>query len=243
MRAHLYLSVLSRSLCLCFLLVSPVALAQMYKAIYITPISDVPLTAVVKVDQTRIERDGTKINLKVVETIARDSHGRMYRDVWKLEPASGKPQLLTICLFEPKTKTYTIIDPLFKTFWIGTLDRRPEVMGLGFFYDPHDDGSPASQFTHGKDLGMQNVEGTPVHHVRETEPVKNGAKKQMVTREYWYSDDLHMNLASRLDDPRSVIQTMTVTQLTRKEPDAAIYELPSGYRRVDALFRLHAPPQ
>jgi len=243
MRAHLCLSVLSQSLRLGFLLISPVALAQMYKAIYITPISNVPLTAVVKVDQTRIERDGTKINLKVVETIARDSHGRMYRDVWKLEPASGKPQLLTICLFEPKTKTYTIIDPLFKTFWTGILDRRPEILGLGFFYDPNDNSTLASQFTHGKDLGMENVEGVPVHHVSEIEPVKDGAKKLMVTREYWYSDDLHMNLASRLDDPRAVIQTMTVTQLTRKEPDASIYELPSGYRRVDTLFRLHSPPQ
>jgi integrase len=54
----------------------------------------------------------------------------------------------------------------------------------------------------------------------------------MVPREYWYSDDLRMNLASRLDDPRAVIQTMTVTQLTRKEPDAAIYKTPPGYRRV-----------
>ena len=242
MRSHLYLSVLSRSLRLCFFLVSPVALAQMDKAIYIAPISDVPLTAVIKVDQTRIDRDGAKINLKVVETIARDSRGRMYRDAWKLEPASGKPQLVTVDLYEPKTKTYTIIDPLFKTFWIGTLDRRPEIMGLGFFYDHPIDGSPASQLTHGKDLGMQTVEGIPVHHVSETEPVKGGAKEQIVTREYWYSDDLRMNLASRLDDPRAVIQTMTVTQLTRKEPDAAIYELPSGYRRVDALFRLHSPP-
>jgi hypothetical protein len=223
--------------------VTPAGLAQMYKAIYITPISDVPLTAVVKVDQTRIERDGTRINLKVVETIARDSHGRMYRDAWKLEPASGKPQLSTIDLYEPKTRTYTIIDPLFKTFWTGTLDRRPEIMGLGFFYDPDDNGPPASQFTHGNDLGMENVEGIPVHHVSEVEPVKDGAKKMVVTREYWYSDDLHMNLASRLDDPRAVIQTMTVTQLTRKEPDASIYELPSGYRRVDTLFRLHSPPQ
>jgi hypothetical protein len=74
-RGHLYLAVLPLSLRPCFLLVSPVALAQIYNAIYIAPVSDVPLTAIVKVDQTRIERDGTKINHKVVETIARACHG------------------------------------------------------------------------------------------------------------------------------------------------------------------------
>jgi hypothetical protein len=52
---------------------------------------------------------------------------------------------------------------------------------------------------------MENVEGIPAHHFSETEPVKDGTKKLMVTREYWYSDDLCMNLASRLDDPRAVI--------------------------------------
>jgi hypothetical protein len=61
---------------------------------------------------------------------------------------------------------------MFKTFWIGPLDRRPEIMGLGFFYDPSDNASPASQFTHGKDLGTENVDGIPAHHVSETEPVK-----------------------------------------------------------------------
>jgi hypothetical protein len=53
-------------------------------------------TAVVKVDQTRIERDGTKIDLKVVETSTRDSHGRLYRDASKLELASRNVIVATI---------------------------------------------------------------------------------------------------------------------------------------------------
>jgi hypothetical protein len=116
-------------------------------------------------------------------------------------------------------------------------------MGDGFFYDPRDNGTPKSQFEHGEDLGVQDMEGLPVHHVREVDPVKNSVEKKVVTREYWYCDDLRMNLASKLDDPQAVLQRMTVTQLTRKEPDAAIYKIPPGYRRVDTLFQLHAPPQ
>jgi hypothetical protein len=239
---QLFLSVASRVLRLCFIVVTPVAVAGMDKAIYIAPIPDVPLTAVVTVDHIRIERDGTRISLKAVETIARDSHGRMYRDAWTLD-ATGKLELSTVNLYEPATATYTIVDPAFKTYWVGRLDRQPAMMGDGFFYDPRDDDTPKSQFEHGEDLGVQDLQGLPVHHVREMDPGKNSAEKKVVTREYWYSDDLRMNLASKLDDPQAVIQTMTVTQLTRKEPDAAIYKIPPGYRRVETLFQLHAPPQ
>lgn len=237
-----FLSVGSRMLCLCCAVATPVAFAGMDRAIYISPIPNSPLTAIVEVDQSRIKRDGTRVNVKVIETIARDSHGRMYRDAWRRD-AAGKPVLLTVDLYDPATATYTIVDPLFKTYWVGRLDRQPAIMGDGFFYDPRDDGTPKSQFEHGEDLGVQDLEGLPVHHVREIDPVNNAVEKKVVTREYWYSDDLRMNLASKLNDPQAVLQTMTVTQLTRKEPDATIYQIPPGYRRVDTLFQLHAPPQ
>lgn len=238
----LFLSVTPRVLCLCFAVVTPVAFAGMDRAIYISPIPNSPLTAIVEVNQTRIEPDGTRVNVKVIETIARDSHGRMYRDAWRRD-AAGKPMLVTVDLYDPATATYTIVDPLFKTYWVGRLDRQPAIMGDGFFYDPRDDGTPKSQFEHGEDLGLQDLEGLPVHHVREIDPVNDRAEKKVVTREYWYSDDLRMNLASKLNDPQAVIQTMTVTQLTRKEPEAAIYKTPPGYRRVETLFQLHTSPQ
>jgi len=238
----LFLSVASRVLRLCFAVVTPVAFAAMDRAIYISPIPSSPLTAIVEVDQTRIQRDGTRVSVKVLETIARDSHGRMYRDAWRHD-AVGKPMLVTVDLYDPATATYTIVDPLFKRYWIGKLERQPAIMGDGFFYDPRDDGTPKSQFEHGEDLGVQTREGLPVHHVREIDPVKNSIENKVVTKEYWYSDDLRMNLASRLNDPQAVIQTITVAYLTPKEPDAAIYKIPPGYRRVDTWYQLHAPPQ
>jgi hypothetical protein len=173
----LFLSVASQVLRLCFAVVIPVAFAGMDRAIYISPIPNSPLTAIVEVDQTRIERDGTRVNVKVIETIARDSHGRMYRDAWRRD-AAGKPMLLTVDLYDPATATYTIVDPFFKTYWVGRPDRQPAIMGDGFFYDPRDDGTPKSQFEHGEDLGVQDLEGLPVHHVREIDSVKNSVEKK-----------------------------------------------------------------
>jgi hypothetical protein len=241
MRLQFPLQFVFWSFCFSFLALTPAALAQMDKAIYVTPIPNVPFTAVVNVDHTEIARDGTRTSFKVLETIARDTHGRMYRDVWKIGRATGAgtPQLLTICFYDPKTKIYTIVDAQFRTFWSGTLDHRPGVMGAGFFYDD----PLANQFANGEDLGMQTMAGVSVHGVRETENVSVGAGNRVVTREYWYSEDLKMNLVARHDDPRAVMQTMTVAQLKRTDPDAAIFEIPAGYRRVDNLFRLHAPLQ
>jgi hypothetical protein len=55
----------------------------------------------------------------------------------------------------------------------------------------------------------------------------------VVTDEYWYSDDLHLNMLVKHNDPRSGEQTMTVAQLKRGEPDPQLFVVPSDYKVVD----------
>jgi hypothetical protein len=76
------------------------------------------------------------------------------------------------------------------------------------------------------------MNGVPVHGVRKTQtiPAANGGKDVVITDEYWYSDDLRLNLLVKHDDPRSLEVTSTVSQITRSDPDAAIFTIPSGYR-------------
>jgi hypothetical protein len=227
-------SVASRALLLSFFAATPPAFAGMDRAIYIAPIPNSPLTAVVRLNQTRIRSDGSKVSIAVEETIARDGRGRMYRDEWFVDISTGKPTaLIVVELFDPATSTYTIMYPGSKTCWVGKLDRQPAIMGDGFFYDPHDDGTPKSQFDHGINVGVQEMQGVPVQHVQEIDPIRDSTPKMVVTREYWYSNDLRMSLASNVDDPRAVKQTSTVTEMIRKEPDAGIYSVPAGYRQVN----------
>jgi hypothetical protein len=83
-----------------------------------------------------------------------------------------------------------------------------------------------------EDLGTQTIDGMPVRGVRETQEVVDESGKRMVkTDEYWYSDDLHMNLVAKHNEPGKVSLTVMVTQVTRTEPDAAIFEIPSDYKR------------
>ena len=78
------------------------------------------------------------------------------------------------------------------------------------------------------------MEGVTVHGVRETQIIpaaQNGTAKEVtVTDEYWYSDELRLNMLVKHNDPRTGSVTTTVTQVTRTEPDAAIFEIPSGYK-------------
>jgi hypothetical protein len=83
-----------------------------------------------------------------------------------------------------------------------------------------------------EDLGTRQMEGVEVHGVRETQTVSEAStgKSVVVTDEYWYSDALRLNMLIKHDDPRTGEQTTTVTQVSRSEPDAAIFEIPADYK-------------
>jgi hypothetical protein len=51
----------------------------------------------------------------------------------------------------------------------------------------------------------------------------------VITDEYWYSEDLRINLMIKHNDPRKGGVTMRVTQVNRAEPDTARFEIPEGY--------------
>jgi hypothetical protein len=82
------------------------------------------------------------------------------------------------------------------------------------------------------------MEGIPVHGIRQTQTIKDSAGKSTVeTDEYWYSDDLRMNLVARHNEPGGGSLTVTVTQVTRTEPDAALFEIPADYKRNDTPYQ------
>ena len=73
-----------------------------------------------------------------------------------------------------------------------------------------------------------------MHGVRETQTMlaENGGTgtEIVITDEYWYSEDLRINLIIKHSDPRTGGVTMTVAQVIRTEPDSARFEIPDGYK-------------
>jgi hypothetical protein len=54
-----------------------------------------------------------------------------------------------------------------------------------------------------------------------------------VTKEFWYSAQLGLNLSTRRVDPRSGIEVFTVNDINPSEPDPKLFDLPKDARVVD----------
>ena len=79
------------------------------------------------------------------------------------------------------------------------------------------------------------MEGVDVHGTRDTQTipaVDNGGKEVTVVDEYWYSEDLRLNMLTIHRDPRTGEQITTVTQVDRREPDPSIFEIPIDYKVI-----------
>ena len=51
--------------------------------------------------------------------------------------------------------------------------------------------------------------------------------------EFWYSEELHMNLLERHTDVRGGQQTVAILFIKFGEPEESLFELPKGYKIAD----------
>jgi hypothetical protein len=212
----------------------PLAPAQ---DIFVTPIANVPFSAVVQVERSSVRPDGSVRTMKTLRQIARDSHGRIYNEARTLIPVSSKetPQVRRIHLYDPQTRVSTMLDTEQQTFWTMTVRRPPETVPPTLLEaTPAGETLEPSEFAKKEDLGTQEIDGIPAHGIREVQtiPAQDNNKQIVVTDEYWYSDDLRINLMIKHNDPRTGSATLTVTQVERTEPDRAMFEIPSNYKRA-----------
>jgi hypothetical protein len=221
---------------LAFAVLIPVATAQT-RGVFVTPIPNVPLLAVVNTQSSEILPDGTTLNRKTLSAIARDGHGRIFNERRPLIPVSetATPPILSIHVYDPQTRTNTFIDPQQHVAWQSTLNRPPSAVPPEVGSIPLAGSTPASPYIKEEDLGTRRMEGVDVHGIRDTQTIPaetNGGKEITVVDEYWYSEDLRLNMLAVHKDPRTGDQTTTVTQVSRGEPDPAIFEVPSGYKVI-----------
>ena len=237
MRLRFFLRALFFMFLLAVAIAAPPASAQ---DIFVTPIPNAPFSAVVNVERTRVQGDGSILNLKTIREIGRDSRGRIHNEARELVPASSSeaPRLLGIHLYDPQTRLSAYLDPQRQIFWTQTVNHppatEPPMLRLA---SPTRDGAQ-NEFTKEEDLGIHEIEGSSAHGVRETQTVaaeSSGTGKEIViTDEYWYSADLRINLMIKHSDPRTETVTLTVTQITRSEPDPAFFQIPDQYKPAKA---------
>jgi hypothetical protein len=210
-------------------------------SIFLTPVPNAPFSAVVDVQRTIIRSDGSVFNLKSIRGLARDGIGRIHNESRMLIPATSTstPEIDHIHLYDPRTRVSTELDARKRTFYSQTMNHPPSTVPPTVrFGSPSDTGVPKNDFSKEEDLGSQEIEGVSAHGVRETQIIpaegNETGKEITITDEYWYSDELRINLVIKHSDPRKGTTTLTVTHITRGEPDPALLEIPEGYTRAGA---------
>jgi hypothetical protein len=85
-----------------------------------------------------------------------------------------------------------------------------------------------------EDLGTQTIEGVLAEGKRETITIPAGQigneRAIDIVSESWYSQELHTMVLRKHSDPRSGENVYRVTDIKRGEPDASLFQVPSGYK-------------
>jgi hypothetical protein len=237
MRLPFFQNAASRLVLLAVAISAPFASAQ---DIFVTPVPNTPFSAVVNIERSRPQPDGTVFTLKTIRNIGRDRRGRIHNESRALVPASSSatPPLVRIHLYDPNTRVSTYLNPEKRIFWTETVHHPPSSEPPTVRYaSPTGDGLSQNELSKEEDLGVRDMEGVQVHGVRETQTIaaedNSSGKEVVVTDEFWYSADLRINLMVKHTDPRTGTATMTVSQITRTDPDPAFFEIPEGYKLTE----------
>jgi hypothetical protein len=195
----------------------------------------VPLTAVVELQSAQILADGSTNVKKTINNIARDLQGRIYneRRQWMNPAIAGTPKLLSFHIYDPLTGFNAFVSP---TTHIARQMPR-SVASVDAEIKTGTAASARNSVVTEEDLGTQSMENVSVHGARRSTTVPAAAsgtgKPVVVTDESWYSEELHLNLLVKHDDPRTGQQTVMVTHVDRNEPNPTMFQIPAGYKVVD----------
>jgi hypothetical protein len=198
--------------------------------IKVLPVTGKPFSGRSTTEWTRNLADGTVVTTHLFALVARDSQGRIYRERRSFVPANTDEQskLKEIILFDPAAHTRTTCT---------VAARRCTV--TGYYASTSFKPMPAGPFDNGRrslsreSLGSDVIDGVNVVGTRETisinTDVVGNSQPLVTTREFWYSPDLEVNLSVTRKDPREGTQVIQVGDLSRSEPDPAMFKVPAGF--------------
>lgn len=204
------------------------------QGIFIAQIPNEPFSAKEQVEWAHTLGDSTVVNHKYYTIIARDSRGRVRREDRRGIPANSnaEPFLNYTFVLDPEARTRTECQPSTRICLVTSY--RPVTSLVQAATGPHAGGTHDAQR---ESLGNDTMESLNVVGTRETLTIQEGAignnRPIVTTKEIWYSPQFQMNLSVVRNDPRNGTQTLKITELNLAEPDASLFEIPSGYKIVD----------
>lgn len=206
-------------------------------------VTGAPFSAKESTVETQTLASGTHINNTMTAQVSRDSQGRMRieRTFSAMGPwAAGTPKTV-IEIHDPVAGVSYILDPA-----TSTATKLTSPAGSG----PHN-----PQFAHKTnpnavttDLGTQTIDGLVSTGTRTTVTIPIGEigndQPLAIVNEKWTSTDLQMVVQSMRTDPRMGTVNFALQNVSRSEPDASLFTVPSNYTVQDkpAGHRMHGGP-
>lgn len=190
-------------------------------------VEGVPYQAESVIEFVRTSRDGNATARRTTGLVARDAAGRTRR-----EGAMGPEEHRVVAIDDPVAGVHYLLFPeraAGRTFTEPLRERRLARMGERF-HRPRDAGGAPAVKT--ESLGTQVVAGVEAEGTRDTITLPAGVHDNEspveVVSERWYSPELKAVVRHRRRDARGE-RTWTLTDITRGEPEASLFEVPAGF--------------
>ncbi len=202
-------------------------------------ITGAPYSAVEVRESQQVLPNGNVISNRVQSNVARDSSGRMRTETTL--PAQGQVGIAStprtiINIHDPVAGVSRTLDPQAKTSREVSIrpgpGRGPNGNPAGRpFQQPRTPRTDPNTVT--ETLAMQTINGVQATGTRVTRTIPAGqignAQPLQIVHEIWISADLKVPVMVKTTDPRNGTRTTQLTNITRAEPDPALFQAPSDY--------------
>ena len=207
--------------------------------VYVTPIPGMPFSAVVRQEMTQVLKDGSFFQRKTSALIARDSQGRVHNESHEVLPvtATQDPGIMSIFLYDPNTRINYFLDPHTHVAQQRNPPYPPPTVPPNNWAQHEPAGVVLPANVQEEDLGGDVLQGFVVHGYRRTvtvsEDLSGTGKPVNVMDEYWYSEELRLDLIMKHNDPRIGLLVIAVENVNVGEPPADLFEVSPEYKVVD----------
>jgi len=211
-----------------------------------------PYSADAVTANTQVLADGNRIVRKETAKVYRDSMGRTRRDlsVNAIGPWSSGAPMQMANIFDPVAGEHYMLNMQEKKAFKMPPPRKPPAGGPGLMTKNRlfiaGGGMPApgpEMAIFEKDaelgnrrqtsLGTQEIEGVQAQGTRTIETIPAGKigneKPIVITTERWYSPDLQVDVLVKHNDPRMGEVMYRLTNISRDEPEASLFQVPADY--------------
>jgi len=168
--------------------------------------------------------------------VARDSQGRVRFETTGAEyqvktgPEAGtEVEQHSVIICDPANHTVTRLDTLNKTAVIKQVKAVPPSPSFCEAWR-----RALSRWAE-EDLGYQTIEGLDTRgaRIRYSIDTPNGASSGQYVQDWWCSDELAAMVLEDATTPKGGKSSFALTNLTRREPDPALFQIPSDFTVIE----------